>query len=1577
MLRRAQHDKNAGRPAPVEGRSWQRVFGLLLLLPILTACLGRATPPELVKLTQAQNEVLGKFARQVGERELNILLRDPNDTTLPGIPVGDLLYILSRVNEDKLIRLVKGISATTTLELILAIKRVGCTRYDFNYPGNGFDARILTGNTGMNACTWQHFHLPNIMVQLLNGVSNQGLNILIDTVRHDYPELGLPANQPLLVSCAPLTCPPLHAAPYTATVSHYAYLMKLAFIVAGFDYPNYASDPTMAAPNLPGPAKLFNLMNMTAVGRDMVFLLDSFDKNTCPGAPLLTSNCVYVDTSNVLNTYDINGNLWRDIQNGYQFQRLKNLLRIIDLVQDTRKMGVLLNGRRQAPFTTAQDEQQIRYYIDRLKVALEHSAPGGIYTCPVGGYPLVWPDFPAANITECDLQNYTRPQGPAHTTPSDPGDDEEWNRKLAALINLIPLSNMDRMMALVYDIEDGFDFNHTTAIPSFPAFPRRGIDNLLVLINNINNVDAHNPPNTTNNELLTAAYLIDNVQIFPTDADPRRRNKVKYLVEYIGNTLDVLQLACYTAVADHVDGVAPADPTPDTCDNRGLINQVADGSKLDDAAVTDLTAAGQKLANLADQINDIEDMRFLVRKVSMGNMTQIINGLQIASTINVANLVNQIQGQDCWNEQGGVIVGSNFNYGLGYAASVSNPGAAYTGNFVVNPLPGGSGALVKAIVETDAVNHPTFVGRVRAFVVTGSGTGYVAGTYNDGGGAAMTYAAGQCYYDPLIPAYRGFPTAAATGATGLGKLVNVINHITGSPGTIVTLVNGVTDGAKLGILINGINRSSNLVGVMNAVVDPNRNNNATINDLINLMNTLSRADVGKLVHIIENLGDAREATALLTVPSADHDLVAQLMAPYCRTDASGMASATCPAVATGNLVHPTSGIGIANLANLVGALTTHGGGGYTDGATIKEYTTGAIGQLSVPVVGGVTGIEVTNPGSNCSNDLTVSLSPPGGAGTIAQATPVVITNSTGVAAVNITDGGTGYSTDPNDPRPVVTFTSVPPCAVDPVATAHISGGSVTSVSIINSGRGCSPGMTVNFVGGVYTTAAQGTVVFGGGVQRVNILNSGSGYTSAPTVTFSGTCSTMPQATAYINGIGSIAVIDKGTIGAKVRSFNFSPGGAANITATVSGSINTTPGLGLVSIYGGSGYKTGDTCPITGAGGSGATCDVIESGGVLTGCSTILGGNNYASGRIVKIGGRASAVATVVAGGIAAGLGGPGGSGPGGIKIVNTGCGYITDTPPPVVRVVGCAVEPQANAVMTGSMATGYRVTDIDVTVPGTGCSSGAKVIIGDVISQAYVTANVVAGSVTSYTVHSGGAGYGASATATILGGHCTVQPTATVTLTPSPNESVASVNVVNPGAGCSATEPPTVVIIGDSYAPHADGATAIVDQVTGGYVSAMSVSDASVNAAQLVQLIDRDATGNGIAINYAYSSLAVGGISAREALVRLLHHGVTPQTHQSMSFYNGVLGATGPAGGVPGRYLRDWPGIGTTHIAGAILNNVDLSSTQTLINLINSNSTTLVDLNIMLGCGDRSQYSNAWTTFTWEQLCRESGPGLW
>jgi len=1379
------------------------------LLPLLTACLGRATPPELVKLTQAQNEVLGKFARQVGEKELNILLKDPNDTTLPGIPIGDLLYILSKVNEDKLIRLVKGITATTTLELILAIKRVGCTRAN-TVPiasGYGFDARSVTS---LNGCTWQHLHIPNLMVQILNGVSDQGLQVLIDSIRHNYPEYGLPANRALQISCPIATCPSLHVAPYLVTVDHYRYLMKLAYIFVGFDTPTVA-DPNLAGPNLVGPKKLYDLLNLTYDGRDMVFLLDSFDRNNCPVLPSTSSNCVYVDTANNLTTYDTSGDLWKDIAvNNHQLQGLQNLLSIINGVTDTSKMGVLVNGRRTQNPTSiaarlADDEAQIRYFIDRLRVVIERTT-----TCTAASYP--------GTAAEQALQDFANPQGGSGV----------WNAKLAEIINRV--NNIDRMMDLIYGIDDGFDLNHVSVF----GCPGRGLDNLMVLINNVNSVDAHvndltgyNPPytnltaNTVNNELITVAYLIDNAVLDPLNNNPAKRNKVKYLIEYLGDTRAVLQLACYTAVADNNPVGAG------TCANRGLINQVADGSKLSDASAVDLTAAGQKLVNLmgtclpglcaTDGVHDIEDMRFIIRNVSMANLSGMLKGLLISATQRTASLINQITGNDCWGEAAGLIgttvtfPGPAHAYTSPPTVTVAAPPSSVNTNLNFPPavMAAGTTAVVKAVIETDAVNFAATVGQLKDLVIIDSGSGYyttvpsfmlVPPALTIPGPATATAIVGSCSYNkPLGGEFRGIPTAAGTSATGLGKLVNVINHITGSPGTLVTLINGVTDGAKLGILINGVTRSSNLVGIVNATVDASRNNNATINDLISLMNSLSHEDVYKLVHIIENLGDAREVDAQVTVPGGDHDMVAQLMAPYNAAN-----------------INTTSGIGVPALTELVAMLRYDGGN-----------------ELPVGI-----------------NTITIS----GG-------------------------GGAGAS---------ATFERTTP-------------GVVSAIELTSYGSGCTAAPVVNIAG---TGGATATAILDSGAQqvsRIRIDNPGSGYATAPAVTFTGGCTVQPVGVAKINRVGAITITNPGSgyTDNPVPGPSTCSAGGVNLTCQVSGAISS-----LDNFYGGSGYSTGDVCPITGAGGKGATCTVIASGGSLVGCSAIggdigfpAGGINYGDERIVKIGGRAEAVVTVVGGVVTA------------INVTNTGCGYVAV---PTIEVVGCAVAPTFNVTIPGG-----RV-NATVATGGSGCPVGAKVVIGE-----------------------------------------------------------------NP------------------FVAFADGASAIVDTIAGGRLTFVSVSEPSVNAAQLIQLIDRDATGitsgtRGFSITYNGTAPS---ISAREAMVRLLHHGVTIPAGSAKGYFSEGFGlgsvvdvvsdglsdnlksgvALGGAGVWTNAYAVNLPGLGPRHIAGSILNELkDVKPTQTLINMMNTNTVDLTDTLLLLGCGDRSTYTNsAVTAFTWQELCTQLGPGLW
>jgi hypothetical protein len=548
-----------------------------------------------------------------------------------------------------------------------------------------------------------------------------------------------------------------------------------------------------------------------------------------------------------------------------------------------------------------------------------------------------------------------------------------------------------------------------------------------------------------------------------------------------------------------------------------------------------------------------------------------------------------------------------------------------------------------------------------------------------------------------------------------------------------------------------------------------------------------------MVHLLENFGDAREINGTITVPSGDHDMVAQLFAPYSQAN-----------IAT------TSGLGFAAMTELVGSLTLSGGRGYANGSTmtITGGTAGVNGTADIVTTtpGVLSGAGVNTRGSGCASAPTISFV--GAPGSGAVATAIIDTAAQQLVRINVTNPGSGYSAAT---PPVVTFTGG--CAVQPTATAFI-----------------------NRIG------------------TATITNPGSGYTNNPT-----TC----------------------TVGG---------GTGAVLTCVASGTIAT-----LSNNQGGTGYVTGQVCPITGAGGAAATCTVTEAGGVLTGCSAIAGGNNYADNRIVKIGGRAEAVVTVTGGSVT------------GIAVTNTGCGYGVV---PNIEVLGCTVAPTFTVTIPGGQV------NATVATAGSGCPIGAKVVIGE-----------------------------------------------------------------NP------------------FVAFSDGASAIINTISGGTLTEVSVSEPAVNTAQLIQLIDRDTTGissatRGFAISYNGGTPV---LSAREALVRLMHHGVTPSLASAKVTFSENFGlgsvvdiasdgiadnlksgvALGGAG-IFANYSVDWPGLGPQYLAVSVMNNLNgVAATQTLINLMNANTIDLVDTVILLGCADHSTYSNGWSLFTWQQLCTQLGPGIW
>ncbi len=137
-------------------------------------------------------------------------------------------------------------------------------------------------------------------------------------------------------------------------------------------------------------------------------------------------------------------------------------------------------------------------------------------------------------------------------------------------------------------------------------------------------------------------------------------------------------------------------------------------------------------------------------------------------------------------------------------------------------------------------------------------------------------------------------------------------------------------------------------------------------------------------------------------------------------------------------------------ANLDKIIIDSPGSGYTSTPTVNITGgggTGATAVASIDNTGKITGIAIVNPGSGFTFQPVVTFS-----------------GGQGVFSVNLTAGGTGYTTAPN-----VTLTGGG--GTGATATATVTAGVVTGVTITNPGNNYTSAPTVAFVGGGGTGAA--------------------------------------------------------------------------------------------------------------------------------------------------------------------------------------------------------------------------------------------------------------------------------------------------------------------------------------------------------------------------------------------------------------------------------------------------------------------------------------------------------------------------
>lgn len=199
---------------------------------------------------------------------------------------------------------------------------------------------------------------------------------------------------------------------------------------------------------------------------------------------------------------------------------------------------------------------------------------------------------------------------------------------------------------------------------------------------------------------------------------------------------------------------------------------------------------------------------------------------------------------------------------------------------------------------------------------------------------------------------------------------------------------------------------------------------------------------------------------------------------------------------------------------------------------------------------------------------------------------------------------------------------------------------------------------------------------------------------------------------------------------------------------------------------------------------------------------------------------------------------------------------------------------------------------------------------------------------------------------------CTTSPTATAIVS---DGGLLGIRLNSGGSGCSSV---TVNVTGlTGCSPALQAPTAIV---SAGSVTKVILNHAIGRLAHILNAVDKGAT----AINYNSTG---PNISTREAMVRLIVQSNSGVRH------------TGNYSPAPG--YRDYPGIGVSHLAQAVLNNLSSASTSTVIAMLNSDTTNLTDLVVLIGCGDhlspsvQTSYNPAPPNF--QTPCSQHNPSLW
>ena len=268
------------------------------------------------------------------------------------------------------------------------------------------------------------------------------------------------------------------------------------------------------------------------------------------------------------------------------------------------------------------------------------------------------------------------------------------------------------------------------------------------------------------------------------------------------------------------------------------------------------------------------------------------------------------------------------------------------------------------------------------------------------------------------------------------------------------------------------------------------------------------------------------------------------------------------------------------------------------------------------VDGAVTEVTVTDPGTYTSAPL-VNFSG-GGGGRGAKATAEMTSGS--VTGVTVTDGGSGYASPPK-----VSFIGGGPAKAG-VLPQHIIEGRITKVTVADPGRGYTSAPKVKISGGGGRGAKATAEISEGSLTTVTVTDGGSGY-SAPKVELSGGGVRGAKACVKPEHIADGAVT-KVTVTGRGTGYTWAPsvtivGVGDGTGATATAEIASGRVTGVTITNGGSGYRNASAIQVVFTGGGVANAR-IKPEDIVDGCVTKVTvadpGTGYTRAPSVRIGG---------------------------------------------------------------------------------------------------------------------------------------------------------------------------------------------------------------------------------------------------------------------------------------------------------------------------------------------------------------------